>query len=170
MKKFLAPLICGFSIGIIQNVPVIGNFTCCILLPMAAFYALILDQKATKNYDRIPYTKGLLFGFLTGVFAAVIGSALDILLTLIFKSNNFSLLANDFIKTMDEFPLDPQVKKQVFDLLLKAKDDIVQYGFSLFYTFSFTIDQLFINSIFGCIGGLIGAKVLNSNKNKNLNN
>jgi hypothetical protein len=170
VKKFLAPLICGFAIGIIQNVPIIGNFTCCILLPAAAFYSLLLDQKATKNFGRIPYSKGLMFGFLTGVSAAVIGSGIDIILTLIFKSNNFSMMANDFVKTMDEFPLDSQTKKQVFDLILKAKDDIIQYGFSFFYTFSYTIDQLFINSVFGCIGGLVGTKILNSNRNKNLNN
>ena len=137
---------------------------------MAAYFALVLDQKATKNFDRIPYSKGLLFGFLTGVFAAVIGSSIDIILTLIFKSNNFSMSAEDFIKTMSDFPLDAKLKKQMFDILIKAKEDISQYGFSLFYTFSYTIDQLFINSIFGSIGGLIGARILNSNKDRNYNN
>lgn len=170
MKKFLAPLICGFSIGVIQNVPIFGSFSCCILLPLAAYYSLILDQKANKNSDYIPYTKGLLFGFLTGVFAALIGSAIDITLTLIFKSNSFSMMVNDFIRTLQDFPLEAQLKKQMADMLIKAKEDIALHGFSFFYTFSMTIDQLFVNSIFGSIGGLIGVKIINAGKDRNNNN
>lgn len=170
MKKYLAPVICGFAVGVIQNVPIIGNFSCCILLPMASFYSLLLDQKANNNYEYIRYSKGLFFGFLTGIFAALIGSGIDIMLTLFFKSNNFSMYVTDFVKTLEEFPLDAQLKKQMSDILIQAKNDIVKHGFSFFYTFSFTIDQLFINSIFGGIGGLIGAKILNSNKNKTYNN
>lgn len=170
MKKILAPLICGFAIGVVQNVPIFGSFSCCVLLPLAAYYSLILDQKANRNYDYIPYTKGLLFGFLTGVFAALFGTFLDVILTLIFKSNNFTMMINDFVKSIESFPLDPAMKKEVADILIKAKDDITQYGFSLFYTFSLTIDQLFINSIFGSIGGLIGVKIINTNKNRNSNN
>jgi len=163
-------MICGFAIGIVQNVPIFGNFTCCILLPLAAYYSLILDQKATKNYNIIPYTKGLLFGLLTGVFAAIVGSFLDIILTLVFKSNNFTMMINEFVKTLEEFPLDAQLKKQMSDIFLNAKEEITTRGFSFFYTLSITIDQLVINSIFGSIGGLIGAKIINNNRERNINN
>ncbi len=170
MKKYLAPLVAGFSIGVIENVPVLGNMACCILLPLASYYALVLDQKANKNYDYIPYSKGLLFGFLTGVFATAFGSLIDLLLTYVFKSNNFTVVANEFVKSLQDFPLDAQLKKQMTDTLLKAKDDIATYGFSFFYAVIFTLDQLFINSIFGSIGGLVGTKLINSSKDRNLNN
>lgn len=170
MKKYLAPILCGFCVGVIQNVPIVGNFTCCLILPLAAFYSLQLDQKANKNYDYIKFSKGLLFGFLTGAVAALMGSFLDVILTFVFKSNSFSLMANDFIKMLDDFPFDAQVKKQMSDIILQAKNDITRYGFSAFYTFSWTIDQLFINSVFGSIGGLIGVKIINSRKDKEKNN
>jgi hypothetical protein len=170
LKKYLAPILCGFCVGIIQNVPIAGNFTCCVILPVAAFYSLQLDRKANKDFGYIKYSKGLLFGFLTGVVAALLGSFIDILLTYVFKSNSFSMMANDFVKTLQEFPLDSALKKQMSDVILQAKDDITRYGFSTFYTFSWTIDQLFINSIFGSIGGLVGAKIINSKKDKETNN
>ncbi|MBA4319524.1 MAG: hypothetical protein C0412_14070, partial [Flavobacterium sp.] len=170
LKKYLAPLLCGFSVGIIQNVPIVGNFTCCVILPIAAFYSLVLDRKANNYSGSIKYSKGLLFGFLTGAIAAFFGSFLDVMLTYFFKNNNFTLMVNDFIRTIDEFPLDIQLKKQMSDILLQAKEDITRNGFSAFYTISFTIDQLFINSIFGCIGGLVGTKILNSKKDRENNN
>ena len=169
MKKYFAPIICGFSIGIIQNIPIIGSFSCCILLPLAVFYSLVLDQKATKNYDTIKYTKGLLFGLLTGLAAALIGSTIDIILTLMFKSNSFTESIDMAIQKFEEFPLDASLKKLAADTLLGAKDDILKYGFSLFYTFSMFVDQIIINSIFGPIGGLIGVAILNSNKNRRNN-
>jgi len=41
----------------------------------------------------------------------------------------------------------------------------MNYGFSWIYTFSILINGLIVNTVFGIVGGLIGAQVLNS-KNK----
>jgi hypothetical protein len=79
LKKYLSAFVCGFGAGVLQIVPVAKSFSCCLIIPAAAFLALVLEQKSTNNFTRILPGKAILIGLVTGLYAAIFGSFFDIL-------------------------------------------------------------------------------------------
>lgn len=165
MKKYFAPLICGFGAGVLQIVPLVKSFSCCMILPLAALISLLLDQRATKNFDKIPMKKAVLFGLFTGLFAALFGSVFEILITLLTKHNDIISTFPDLQKMVQNFPLSEEIKTEVLKLFISVRDDILKNGFSLLYTFSVFFNNLIVNSIFGSVGGIFGAQIINSKLN-----
>jgi len=130
-------------------------------MPLAAFLSLILDQKANKNFQKITMRKALIFGLMTGLYAALFGSLFDIIITLITKHNDIVAMFPELQRMITAFPLDEEMKKQVLNWFQNMRNDILQFGFSPLYTLSVMVNNLIINSIFGIVGGLIGAQVIN---------
>ena len=98
------------------------------ILPLAAFISLLLDQRATRIFEKIPMKKALLFGLFTGLFAALFGSVFEILITFITKHNDVIASFTDLQRIVQNLPL-------------------------------------IVNSIFGSVGGLVGAQIINSRLN-----
>lgn len=161
LKKYLSPFVCGFGAGVLQIVPIAKTFSCCFIMPLAAFLSLILDQKANKNFKKITMRKALIFGLMTGLYAALFGSLLDIIITLITKHNDIVAMFPELQRMITAFPLDEEMKKQVLNWFQNMRNDILQFGFSPLYTLSVIVNNLIINSIFGIVGGLIGAQIIN---------
>ena len=63
---------------------------------------------------------------------------------------------------ISQFPLAQSVIDQSQELLSVVVNDIQTKGFSFLYSFAVIVNNLFINVIFGIVGGLIGAQVINS--------
>lgn len=166
MKKFIAPLICGFGAGVLMVVPVIKSFSCCLIIPIAAFLALFLDQRANNNFGKIAISKGLVFGLITGLVAAFFGTFFDVMITFITKSNEIVVALPEFRKVIADFPISNELKQEALDMMQSIADSIKASGFSAIYTFSTLLGNLFVNSVFGIIGGMVGAAILNS-RNKN---
>lgn len=166
MKKYLSAFVCGFGAGVLHVVPVAKTFSCCLIIPLAAFISLMLDRKANPTDELIPSKKALMFGLMTGLYAALFGSGFDILITLITKNNDVVAAFSELPKVLQLFSLPEDIKNDVMKLFSGVRDDILQYGFSPLYAFSILINNLVINSVFGIIGGIIGAQVINS-KQKN---
>jgi len=162
LKKYYAAIICGFGAGVLQIVPFVKSFSCCMILPLAAFVSLLLDQRATKNFDKIPMKKALLFGLFTGLFAALFGSVFEILITLITKHNDVIASFTDLQSIVHNLPLSEEIKKEVLNIFQSVREDILKNGFSVLYTFSVIVNNFIINSIFGSVGGLVGAQIINS--------
>ena len=78
----------GFGAGVIQVVPIAKSFSWCLIVPVAAFLALLLDQKSNSSYERINVSKAVMIGLLTGFWAALFGSFFDVFITFITKSND----------------------------------------------------------------------------------
>ncbi len=165
MKKYLAALICGFGAGVLQIVPLVKNFSCCMILPLTAFISLLLDQRATKNFEKIPMKKALLFGLFTGLFAALFGSVLEILITFISRHNDVIASFTDLQRIVQNLPLSEEIKKEVLNIFQSVREDILKNGFSILYTFSVIVNNFIVNSIFGSVGGLVGAQIINSRLN-----
>ena len=161
MKKYLSTFVCGFGAGVLQVVPIAKTFSCCFILPLAAFFSLVLDQRASKSLERITMRKALIFGLLTGLYAALFGSLFDIVITLITKHNDIVAMFPELQKMVTSFPVDSETKRQVIKWFGNIRNDILQYGFSPFYTFSIIVNNVIVNSIFGIVGGLIGAQIIN---------
>lgn len=165
MKKYISPVVCGFAAGVLQVVPLIKSFSCCLILPAAAFFALLLDQKATKSTERIQMSKALLFGLYTGLVAAFFGTIFEIMITFITRQNDIIIAFPEMQRMVEGFPLSPEIKNEVMSIFQTVRKELMDTGFSWIYTISILFNNFFINSIFGIIGGLIGAQIINS-KNK----
>lgn len=166
MKKYIATFVAGFGAAALQVVPGAKSLGCCLIIPLAVFIALSLDQKANNNYSKIAVNKAILFGVLTGVVSAFFLSLFDVIITLITRHNEFI----DAIYNLDDafsvlnFP--PDIKKEVTELFYSMRDDIVENGFSFLYTFSVLTRNFIIDPIFGLIGGLVSMQIINKKNEK----
>lgn len=165
MKKYLAAVICGFGAGVLQIVPLVKNFSCCMILPLAAFISLLLDQRSTRNFEKIPMKKALLFGLFTGLFAALFGSTFELLITFITKHNDVIASFTELQRVVQDLPLSNEIKNEIQNIFQSIREDILKNGFSLLYTFSIVVNNFLVNSIFGSVGGLMGAQIINSRIN-----
>lgn len=166
MKKYISTFVTGFAAGVFQIVPVAKSFACCLIIPFAAYFSLLLQQKANKDYSKITVKKAATFGFLTGLNAAIFSSLFEIIITLITKTNDLIVSIPEINKMLSEFPVDEAIRKEVAKLLSGVVYDITHYGFSFIYSFSIIANNFFINIIFGLIGGLIAMQILNKKNNE----
>jgi len=167
VKKYISTFICGFGAGVLTIVPVAKSFSCCLIIPLAAFFSLILDQKANLSNEKLQLKKGLIFGLITGAFAALFGSLFDLFITLITKHNDIIAMLPELQNMMDNFPVSDQMKEEVISLFYSVKDQILSTGFSPLYALSVIVNNFLVNTIFGMIGGLIGVQIINKRMNNN---
>ncbi|MGK9367574.1 DUF4199 family protein [Melioribacter sp. Ez-97] len=162
MKKHLPALVSGFGAGVLSIVPLAKGLTCCIIVPVAAYIALILDRKSTRDSGRIPASRGFTIGVMTGVFAALFGSLFDIIITFITHSNDIVDSFPEFQKMINDFPVSEAVREEIIRMFQNLRSDIVTTGFSFLYTFSVLINNFVVNTLFGAVGGLAGAQIINN--------
>jgi len=159
-NKFLPPLVCGFAAAVISTIPGIKTIGCCIVIPAAAWFALILEQRINKAEPPISSKTALVFGLMTGIFAALFSTAFDVLITLIAHSN-------DFVESLPQTEIAMRnlnlgdIWDQTFSLLKTMAQQIKATGFSLLYTIAILFSNLFIDAIFGIVGGLLGMMIQN---------
>ena len=69
---------------------------------------------------------------------------------------------------VESFPiqLSQELKNDVINLMATIRDQITETGFSPLYTLSVLFSNLFIDTIFGIIGGLVGAQIINNRNQK----
>ena len=166
-KKYISPIIIGFVAGVLMVVPVIKSLGCCVLIPLAAFASLLLDQKANHNFSKLKIKKGVVFGLITGLIAAFFGTFFDFFITLLTHKNDLVLTFPQLVNTVNDFPIDSVTKEEIIRILSNIVENISNEGFSSLYTFSLLANNIVMNSIFGILGGIIGVQILNS-RNKNL--
>lgn len=162
MKKYFPALVAGFGAGVLHIVPLTKGLTCCLVVPIAAVIAIMLEQKANGNLKIIELKRGVILGLLTGVFAALFGSFFDIMITFITKNNDIILAFNEMNDILDTFPVPENVREEVINLMGSVVEAIKETGFSSIYAISIIFNNLIVDSIFGLIGGLAGTKILNS--------
>lgn len=90
MKRILPALVCGFGAGVLNTVPFVKNFSCCLIIPVAAIAALILDQRANGVKEQINSGKAVQLGLLTGMFSAIFGTIFEVLIVLVTKNSELA--------------------------------------------------------------------------------
>ena len=165
MKKYFPVLVTGFAAGVLHIVPYVKGLTCCLVVPVAAYFAIVLYQKSNNNFGQIDLKKGATLGLLTGIVAALFGSFFDIIITFITKNNDILNSFNELTQTMEMLPLPQETKDEVLNLLQSVATSIRETGFSFIYSISIFVNNFVVNSVFGLIGGLVGTKILNSKNN-----
>ncbi len=162
MKKYLPSLVCGFGAGVLQIVPFVKSFSCCMIMPLAAFLALLLDQRATNSFGFISAKKALMIGLITGFYAALFGTVFELFITFVTKQNDVIAAFPELQRMIQGFPVTEDIKNEVISLFQKVRSDILTYGFSWFYTLSVVVNNFLVNIVFGIVGGLVGSKIINS--------
>jgi hypothetical protein len=155
-------LVAGFGAGVLHVVPLTKALTCCLVVPIAAFAAIMLEQKSTNIVGNIELNRGIILGLLTGIFAALFGSFFDIFITFITRNNDLLTAFGDLSEIVDTFPVPENVKNESLNLMNSVAQSIRETGFSAIYSFTVIFNNLIVDSIFGVIGGIIGTKVVNA--------
>jgi hypothetical protein len=169
LKKYLPALVCGFAAGVLNIVPLVRSLSCCLIVPVAAFFALVLHQKANKSDSDIKASLAVLLGLSTGIIAAFFGTAFDVLI--VFLTREISIAGSlPELENMLQSVYPADLAREVMDIMYRVVDEVNKYGFSMLYTFSVFMSSLIINSIFGIIGGLIGMQIINRRKDSEDNN
>lgn len=159
-KKYLPPLVCGFAASVLSTVPGIKNFSCCLIIPAASLFTLLLYTKTNFIDEKILLSKALWLGLFTGLFAAIFSTMFEMLIT-------FFARTNDLIESLPEIELTIKqmnlgiVANDSLKLLKKVSSEINNTGFSSVYLIMILTNNLIVNSIFGMIGGLLGMSYIN---------
>lgn len=160
---------CGFAAGVLNIVPLVRSLSCCLIVPVAAFFALVLHQKANRSETDIKASLAVLLGLSTGIFAAFFGTLFDMLI--VFLTREISIAGSlPELDNMLRSVYPDQLAREVMDIMYRVVDEINKYGFSMLYTVSVFMSSLIVNSIFGIVGGLIGMQIINRRKDGEDNN
>jgi mannose/fructose/N-acetylgalactosamine-specific phosphotransferase system component IIC len=162
-NKYLPSLVTGFVAAVLVSIPIVKHVGCCVIVPFAAVYALILDVKLNKAELPIKGKEALLFGILTGLWAAVFSALFETIITLFTHSNDFvaelpgieNVLRNQAPASFKQF------MEQAILIYRHMATEIRITGFSALYTFAILATNIFVDIIFGIIGGFIGMNYLN---------
>jgi hypothetical protein len=160
MKKYLPSLVCGFAASVVTVIPGVKNFGCCLFLPVAALFSVILYKRTNNTAEQLRANSGLVLGFFTGIFAAVFATAFDLLLTYIFHSNEFVATFPQSEAMMRDIKLGPLID-ETLGLLKQMINEIKKTGFSPIYSAGIFISNIITFSVFGIIGGLLGVLFVN---------
>lgn len=160
MKKYLSTFVSGFGAGVLSVVPLMKNFSCCLVIPAASYFSLRLYQRAENNFEKIEASKALTYGALTGMFAAFFGTSFDLLITFIFHTNDFVYGIPSVEKILTEYAKIPEFR-QAMSLLKQMSQNIQQFGFSSGYALFIFLNNLLVYPLFGIVGGLLGMHFIN---------
>jgi hypothetical protein len=161
--KYFPPLVCGFGAAVISTIPGVKSIGCCLIIPVAAWLSLVLNEKINKVKPPVTAVNALFFGLLTGLFAAIFSTGFDIIMTLIMHTNDFVQTLPQTESVVKAWNLG-QLWTETSALLHRMSNEIQNNGFSLIYTISILFSNLIIDSIFGIIGALIGMSIQNKRK------
>lgn len=125
----------------------------------------MLDQRATNSKEKISAKKAIKFGIVTGLYAALFGSFFELFITLVTKHNDIISTFPELQRMIEGFPVTPEIKTEVLNLFQNVREEILTKGFSLLYTFSVLMNNFIVNTIFGAVGGLVGAQIINNRIN-----
>ena len=159
-KFYLPSLVAGFGAAVLSTVPGVKEFSCCIIVPLAVFTALLLYRKTLNENKNLTVKTSLLIGLFTGLFAALFSTFFEIIVTLFTHSNDFVKTLPQTVQLLDEFKLG-EAAKQTVNLMHSMADQITSTGFSLLYTVFVLFSNLIVDAVFGLLGGILGRVIVN---------
>ncbi|MGB5528778.1 MAG: hypothetical protein WBQ32_02320 [Ignavibacteriaceae bacterium] len=159
-KKYLSALVCGFGVAVLTTIPGIESVACCLLVPVAAGFSVGLYKKSHPDILTIRTATGVFLGLLTGVFAALFASGFEVILTYITRANDLIVAMPQSEKIIQDMNLGPAAEESL-EILRQMVKEIQSTGFSLLYSVLITLANLITYTIFGMLGGTLGAAIIN---------
>lgn len=164
-NKYFPTLVLGFSAAVLTTVPGVKNFACCLIVPLAAGFSIFIDQRLKHFASKVIMSEAVVFGILTGIFTSLFGTAFDLLITYLLKSNDLVRSITEVEKIIKNLPFG-ESGKMTLEIFRQIQKDITRTGFSWFYAFSQLAGNLFVYVITGLLGGLLGYSFINNRYHK----
>lgn len=158
-NKYSPALVCGFGAAVLSTVPGLKGFSCCLIIPFAAYFSLYFDQRLNGPHQ-INSAKGAFFGMMTGLFAASFGTILEVLMTFFLKSNDFIYALPEVEKSLNDLKM-PGVFDETITMFKRIASEIQTTGFSGSFAVFSLIGNLLTDTAFGLVGGLVSASYIN---------
>jgi hypothetical protein len=162
-NKYLPSLVTGFGAAVLISIPLVKHAGCCVIIPFAAVYALILDVKLNKAELPIKGKEAVLFGLMTGLWAAVFSALFETIITLFAHSNDFVQELPGIENVLrNQVPISfKPMMEQAIVIYRSMAMEIKTTGFSAIYTFAILFTNIIVDILFGILGGFIGMNYLN---------
>lgn len=161
LKQILLPaFVCGFVAGVLEVVPFIKNTTCCLVIPIAAIFSVLLYAKSNNILPPLKLSQCIVVGIVTGLFAGFFSTTFDQIITLITKNNNIISSLPEVEKLFAELPPSTPNVKETIELFRQISKEIQLYGFSFVYLILTVLSNFFINLLFAIIGSIIAKFVV----------
>lgn len=148
--KLLPAVWGGVTIGILSGVPILNfiNCACCSGILIGGALSVYLYRRQIGSGPRIEMGEGASLGLLSGLFGAVLATLLSLLI---------QPFSQDIIYQIQNYTHDPDIN----DILDNINPEMMARGFTLLAFLA----SLFINSLFGLLGGIIGTGIWGKPKN-----
>lgn len=160
MKNILPSFVCGFAASVLTTIPGLKEFGCCLVIPLAGGFTLFLDLKMNNSSLPIQVKKAIWFGFLTGIFAALFSTSLDIFITAITRTNDFIETLPQSEQIIQDMNLG-NLAEESLKLMKGVANEIKRTGFSVFYSVIILFSNLIIDVIFAILGAVMAKIFLN---------
>ena len=138
-NKISPAIVCGFAAAVLSTIPGFKNLSCCLIIPLAAYAALFINQKI-NGLHKVITPEALYYGFFTGLSAALFSTVFEILITTLTKSNDLVLALPELEKTIKSMNLQ-QTGAESLKLLKVMINEITTNGFSPLFAAFFIIRQ-----------------------------
>ncbi|HPD68049.1 MAG TPA: hypothetical protein PLI27_08255 [Ignavibacteriales bacterium] len=172
MKYLIQPIfIAAWISAVLQNIPLIKNFSIFLIIPNAPIIATYLLVKANTISEKIKYNKILTFSLLTGIIAAILAALFDIIITFITKTNDIITSLPEVESIINQLPsVQQSYLKETISYLYKISNDISIIGFSIDFVFLSLANFILINLFFSVLGSFFTSYYTNNIIIPNLNN
>jgi len=155
--KLIPALIGGSVMGVLSSVPIIGmgNCLCCMWILLGGAVGAYFYWRDLSSETEFSTGDGALIGLLSGIFGALFGTLIGYFFIATTGLNWLQQIIRNIIESGEDVPTEFQ------DLL-----DTLQEGslYSSFFIFIGLFFDLVRNSIFGMLGGIIGAAFFRKRK------
>lgn len=155
--KLQPALLGGVAIGVLSALPLINlvNFCCCAWVVFGGGLAAYLMQQ--NHPARVSTGDGAIVGLMAGALGAVIGTVLQIPITLAMGPFQADMMERVLQGTRD---MPPEVRS-IFEQMRNNMGSGAMLGIGLVISLLFS---LCFYSIFGMLGGLLGATIFRKNE------
>lgn len=158
--KYFPTVISGFGVAVIVTAPVFGGIFCCFVLPLGVLAALYVDQRLHNFENPVNGKHAFMFGIFTGIFTAVFRTLFDVLITFIFKTNNFVKLVPELEEFYRQYYF-TEATEQTLMYIHSMANTIQETGFSFLYTIIMLFGNVLMMGIVGIAAGFLGMVIIN---------
>ncbi len=156
--KFLPSLYGGIVIATISSVPGLNliNCFCCAGIILGGLVSVFFySRELTAEMPPLTAGDGVLLGGLAGVIATFLSLLLHLVLYALF-GNIAEQLAYDLFQRILEFSNTPP---ETAELVERALREALEHGLTPFILIIHLVQNLFLYTLFGLLGGLLGYSV-----------
>lgn len=152
-SKLVPALIGGSVMGILSTVPIInmGNCLCCMWILLGGFLGAYLYWRELPPGLEFSSGEGAVVGLLSGIFGALFGTFLGYFFMAVAGFNPGQEILQSLLESRAD--LSPELEELLEEFQRRG-------GLSPFFIFVGLFFSLIIDSIFGTVGGIIGAAIL----------